>query len=174
MSTRPLQPSKYLSPNQKRTVARIMEIMIPGSEDDPGAEQVGSVEFVDLFLDELSEQDRKDLLMLVKVLSRPFGIPYVKLPERIQKGLLNVLKNGRFPVKTVSAQMRLGFFALLAMTMTAFYSNFTAPGYSGPAPWEMIGFEVPEEMIPEGALETPELAHLKRQKEAARQEAEAR
>ncbi len=166
MSTRPLQPSKYLSPNQKRTMARIMEIMIPGDEADPGAEQVGSIEFVDMFLDDQEEQDRKDIIMLIKFLSRPFGIRYVKLPTKIQVGLLNLLKNGRGPTKTIAAQMRLGFFALLAMTMTAYYSNFTTPDYTGPTPWELIGFDVPDKMIPEGALDRPELAHLKRQREA--------
>ncbi len=170
MSERILEPSRYLKPNQKRTVARIMEIMVPGTENDPGAEQVGSVEFVDMFLDDLSEQDRKDVILLIKLLSRPFGVPYSKLPTRMQTGLLNILKNGRFPLQSVAVQMRMGFFALLGLSMMAYYSNFTVSSYNGRWPWEVIGFDVPDEMIPDGALDLPELEHIKRWKEHQRSE----
>lgn len=162
MSERPLQPSRYLNEKQKRTVARVMEIVIPGTPEDPGAEQVGSVEFVDLFLGDLSEQDRKDMILLVKLLT---AIRYVHLSERRQVGIINWLKKGRFPVKSVEVQLRMAFFGLMGMAMTAYYSNFTATDYTGPAPWELIGFDVPDEMIPEGALDRPELEHIRRWKQ---------
>lgn len=143
-----------------------MEIMIPGSDQDPGAEQTGAVEFVDIFFDNLPEQDRKDLILFVKILSRPLGVPFVKWPKRFQVGTLNWLKKGGLPrITAVAAQLKMAYFALHAMTMTAYYSNFATPEYEGEMPWQQVGFDVPDSMIPEGALDHPELAHIKRWKE---------
>lgn len=149
--------SSALTSGERQTLEHIMDLMIPGTDLDPGAKQVGSIDYADRFMASLSEQDQKDFKMLLKLMSVPMRL----LPESLQVRLLKRLEKGAGPlaVKAVMAQM---FFALKAAAMTCYYSNYARPGYEGPTPWEQVGFFVPEYMIPERVLELPECEHHKR------------
>ncbi|MEW5724700.1 MAG: hypothetical protein AB1896_16425 [Thermodesulfobacteriota bacterium] len=125
---------RRLTPRQQRGLNKIGDALIPGDADLPPFSATGCAVHADRILAYLSEQDRHDLrtaLTLFSFLPGPVLVLVLKFLELAQ-GLPGA----------VGALVRMGRVGIKGLVVSLYYSGETGPGYQGPNPAEVIGFEV--------------------------------
>jgi len=118
--------SQFLSPRELSALKRIGDLMLPGDSDFPSFSQTGCIAFVDDLLRFMDPKDREDVKTLLKILSF--------LPSPLLRAFLKLCQTQWTPT------LRMIELGLKGLVMSLYYSNKTAPQYTGRTPYDVIGF----------------------------------
>lgn len=105
-------------------------------QEDPGAREVGSTEFIDFFVAQRDKRAQEFIRQSLKKLNgsaeKNFNAKFTNLSEEQQDELLQVI----FKKQPAAAEFR----QLRKMALYAFHSNYVKEGYEGKKPWELTGY----------------------------------
>jgi len=118
--------SQFLGPRELAALERIGDLMLPGDSQFPSFSQTGCIAFVDDLLHYMDPKDRDDLKTLLRALSI--------LPSPLLRMVLGLCRTRWTPT------LRMIELGLKGLTMSLYYSNKTAPHYSGRKPFDVLGF----------------------------------
>ncbi|MCX8103527.1 MAG: hypothetical protein N3E42_03685 [Candidatus Bipolaricaulota bacterium] len=118
--------SQFLGPRELAVLERIGDLMLPGDSEFPSFSQTGCITFIDDLLRFMNPKDRDDLRTLLKVLSF--------LPSPLLRAFLKLCHGHWTPT------LRMVELGLKGLVMSLYYSNKTAPQYTGRTPFDVIGF----------------------------------
>ena len=107
--------SRFLSPGQYRSLVRIGELYLPGTETMPSFSATGCIRHLDLLLGEIDPSDRKMLALVLSVLRF--------VPVLLLRYLLVAMDNHHRMVGVIAAPLRLLNLALKGTVMTLYYSG---------------------------------------------------
>ena len=135
MENNPPSPkSRFMSPLQFRGLNRLGDAFIPGDRELPSFSACGCADHVDRVLTPMPEEDRKDLLMLLGILSM--------FPVFALRILWMILEASRWIPTPVGAFLRFLRTGLKGLVVTLYYSGETAKGYSGATAYSVLDYEV--------------------------------
>lgn len=118
--------SQFLRPRELSALERIGDLMLPGDSEFPSFSQTGCIAFIDDLLRFMDPKDRDDLKTLLKVLSF--------LPSPLLRVFLKICQTRWTPT------LRMVELGLRGLVLSLYYSNKTAPRYTGRTPFDVIGF----------------------------------
>ncbi len=118
--------SRFFGPRELAALARLGDLMLPGDAEFPSFSQMGCVAFIDDLLRFMDPKDRDDLRTLLTVLS--------VLPSPLLRAFLRLCQTRWTPL------LRMIELGLKGLVMSLYYSNKTAPRYTGRTPFDVIGF----------------------------------
>ncbi len=118
--------SQFFGPRELSALERIGDLMLPGDLDFPSFSQTGCIAFVDDLLRSMDPKDRHDVKILLKALSF--------LPSPLLRGFLRLCQTRWTPT------LRMIELGLKGLVMSLYYSNKTAPHYTGRTPFDVLGF----------------------------------
>jgi hypothetical protein len=118
--------SQFLGPRELSALERIGDLMLPGDSEFPSFSQTGCIAFVDDLLRSMDPKDRDDLKTLLRALSI--------LPFPLLRAVLKLCRTCWTPT------LRLVELGLKGLVLSLYYSNKTAPRYSGRKLFDVIGF----------------------------------
>ena len=125
--------SHYFDSRQLKVIEQIGDIYCPSNSPLPSFSELGAIEHIDLVIADLPEGDRKDLGLLLVVLSF--------CPRFFLVGLVALLeKAGGFP-RFLAMPFLLLRFGLRGIVFSLYYSGLKGERYSGRLPTEVIGFQ---------------------------------
>ncbi|MGA9857209.1 MAG: hypothetical protein WBQ18_05050 [Solirubrobacteraceae bacterium] len=108
---------QVLDPPTAQLVGSVCELIVPGCE------RIGAHVYVDALLARMPDADRAGALAAFAALAEPAG--------RGAEGLAEVALTPAFQLAR-------------SLACEAFYSDFVAPGATGPGSWQEIGFQPPQ------------------------------
>ncbi|MCL6642099.1 MAG: hypothetical protein K6T71_02090 [Candidatus Bipolaricaulota bacterium] len=120
--------SQVLGPRELAALERIGDLMLPGDSDLPAFSQTGCIAFVDDLLRSMDPKDRDDVKTLLKILSL--------LPSPLLRAFVTLCQT------RWTSTLRMIELGLKGLVMSLYYSNKTAPHYSGRKPCDVIGFSL--------------------------------
>ncbi len=126
--------SKYLNSLALKGLNKVGDILLPGFEEFPSFSQLGCAAYVDRVVEDLPPSDRDGVGLLFMV--------FYFLPVFLLRGLFNFLErvaDTDMPGGGLLRMIRLG---VRGIVFSLYYSGWTGPGYSGPAPLDIIGFQL--------------------------------
>lgn len=125
---------KYLSKRALLALNRIGDIIIPAYEDYPSFSQAGGVEYADGLMANAPEADRKDLNLLLTILS---FMPTFVLRWLVGKMETSLDNDG--PLGPIYRMLDLG---LRGIIYSCYYSGRLGSNYKGPDPLKLMDFEL--------------------------------
>lgn len=123
-----------LSPNAKKALTRIGDILLPRNEEFPSFSETGSIEHIDSLTEYAPESDINDLNMVLSILSY--------MPDFILVWLVGKMENSRDTTGTLGSVLRQLDFGLRGLIFSCYYSGKVGSGYKGKTPLDIIGFEI--------------------------------
>lgn len=132
-------PPFFLSPEEYRMVEALVETIVPadgGSAPEPGGREVGAHNYFDsrmLDLPEIAREAFRSALALVddrstKVSGKHFADLALEAREAVLRSLL------------LDPTSMAAVFAVRAICLEGFYSDYRDPSYSGRTAWELLDF----------------------------------
>lgn len=114
--------SQHLSAGQLRSLERLGDVYLPGTERMPSFSASGSLAQIDVVLEGVHEDDRKGLALLLSLLGW--------MPAFLLRVLLRAIdRHHRFP-PPLAGLLRLLNLALKGVVMSLYYSGLAAEGRS--------------------------------------------
>ena len=126
--------SRFMSPIQFRGLNRLGDAFIPGDGELPSFSACGCAEHVDRVLGPMPEEDRKDLLMLLGILSM--------FPVFVLRMFWWLLEASRWIPTPVGSFLRFLRTGLKGLVVTLYYSGETGAGYTGPSSYSVLDYKV--------------------------------
>lgn len=126
--------SRFLNDRQLKTFECIGDIYCPANTPFPSFSELGAIEHIDLVIEDLPDQDRNDLGLLLFVLSF--------LPTFFLKGLVSILEMATGWPKPIAMPFLLIRFGLRGIVFSLYYSGYKGSTYKGAAPTQIIGFNL--------------------------------
>ncbi len=120
--------SKYLSKKEIKGLLKIGDILIPRNPPFPSFSDVGCILYVDDAVSELDPQDLSDLKMFLGIAA--------SLPKFLLRFVIKLLNIGGLTL------FRMGNLGIRGVIFSLYYSNKTAPRFSGKKPFDVIGYKV--------------------------------
>lgn len=134
------EPPYGLSKKEYRLVSAIADAIIPSGSDpklEPGAEQVGTKNYIDSIVLEFPENVRKSLssfLMKIQEISKSeFGIEFENLPREKRVYILEKM--------LLDPSHKIDAFFIRALCLEGYYSDYRDPWYTGKTAWDVVGFK---------------------------------
>lgn len=127
--------SQQLNGMQKAALNRLGNVICPKYDDYPAFSELDVVHHADIVLDELPEQDLKDLKLLLTVL--------FFLPAPLMLLMLVVLEKMKNMNGGLGALVRMLLFGLRGLTFALYYSGLRGPKATAEkTPVDVVGFKV--------------------------------
>ena len=125
---------KYLSNSALNGLNRLGDIIIPAYEQFPSFSQAGGVSSADDLVEHAPEADRKDLNLVLTLLSFMPGFILRWLVGKMETSPDN---NG--PIGPIFRQLDIG---IRGLVFSCYYSGRLGADYKGPDPLDLIGIEL--------------------------------
>lgn len=126
--------SKYLNSIALKGLNKVGDVLIPGLEEFPSFSQLGCAVHVDKVVEDLPPDDRGDVGLLFMVF---FFVPAFVLKWLF--GYFERVAEKDVPAGDLMRMVRLG---VRGIVFSLYYSGWSGPGYNGPAPLDIIGFQL--------------------------------
>ena len=130
----------HLEPGEARFFESLCELIVPDSEkeDEPGANRVGAVNYIDSTLFELPAEVQGYFRSAIKLVdeesTRRFSSNFADLGDSSKKSI--ILRQLYLNPKTRERMLD-----LRSLALEGFYSDYHDPWYSGTTAWEFVGFQ---------------------------------
>ncbi len=135
-------PPFFLEKDQYDLIADIAETVVPPGQDplkEPGAREVGSVNYIDSVLLDAEEGEVKMLGKVLDIIRKEAvkmgASDFRSLADRQKIELLNSLFD--------RSDTKEAYIFLRSLCVEGFYSDYSDPGYSGVTAWKLIEFGGP-------------------------------
>jgi len=130
------------------TVEALVARIVPGSEDDPGAREIGVLRYIDRALSGAYSgwqgAYREGLRTLNSYTGRRYGKKFFELSDAEQDAVVDMMEKDQVPGYGNSAEEQSGaeaFFTMVwAHTVEGMFSDPAYGGNRGASGWELIGF----------------------------------
>jgi len=125
--------SKYLNSLALKGLNKVGNILVPGFEEFPSFSQLGCAEFVDRIVEDLPPSDRDGVGILFMV--------FYFVPAFMLRGLFSFMErhaNNDVLGGDILRMIRMG---VRGIVFSLYYSGWSAPGYSGKSPLDIIGYQ---------------------------------
>jgi hypothetical protein len=129
----------FLTPDEVKFFNAFCSLIVPSGADpstDPGANEVGSIHYVDSTLFDFPKEVQKYFREIVELVNQRsisrFQKQFSVLPPFDQSWILREL--------FLDPNVRERIFDLRSIALEGFYSDYHDPGYKGVTPWELVQF----------------------------------
>lgn len=126
--------SNTLSPNAKKALTRIGDILLPKNGDLPSFSETGSIEHIDNLTQYAPESDISDLNMVLTLLSY--------MPDFVLKWLVSKMEASLESTGPIASTFRQLNFALRGLLFSCYYSEKMGASFQGRKPLDVIGFKI--------------------------------
>jgi hypothetical protein len=126
--------SNYFSPNALRGLNRMGDLFLPRNGEWPSFSEYGCADNVDDLLAYAPPDDIATLNTVLGVLSY--------LPEGILRWIASLLENSPDNHGPLGDLLRLLNLGLRSIIYALYYANKAGPGYQGPQPHDVMGYQV--------------------------------
>ena len=115
---------RYFNPEQLSLIASISELIIPADEHSPGAAAAGVPSFIDLMVNESSEETKtlwqSGLAAVDKMSQEKFSVPFSRASAEQQISMLKVISRNEYRPRTIEERF---FIAIKSLTVDGYYTS---------------------------------------------------